>query len=161
MTTLSFGSGVVQRLIPHRPPLLLVDRVDGFERAPRSLRACRHVSANDPIFLGHFPALAIYPGVLVLEGLAQTAAILRVLTELERKAVEAGGSSDDVISALHNLELGHRLDPRFRPGWGEERLAKGPSMGFLVASEIKFKKPVFPGDRLAYSVVLERELGAL
>ncbi len=161
MSTLCLGSGVVRRLLPHRPPLLLVDRIDGLEREPRRLRASRCISANEPILAGHFPALAIYPGALILEGLAQAAALLRVITELERAAAEDGGSADEVLAALHNLDLGYRLEPGFRPGLGEERLGKGVSLGFLAASELKFKKPVFPGVELGYLVELEGELGAL
>lgn len=65
----------IQELIPHRYPMLLVDRVLDFE-AKKSLHAIKNVSFNEPVFMGHFPELAIFPGVLILEALAQATGIL-------------------------------------------------------------------------------------
>jgi len=61
--------------IPHRPPFLLVDRVLEFE-AFRSILAIKNVTINEPFFQGHFPIKPVMPGVLIVEALAQTAAIL-------------------------------------------------------------------------------------
>lgn len=65
----------IQELIPHRYPMLLVDRVLDYE-ANKSLHAIKNVSFNEPVFMGHFPELAIFPGVLILEALAQATGIL-------------------------------------------------------------------------------------
>jgi 3-hydroxyacyl-[acyl-carrier-protein] dehydratase len=61
--------------LPHRYPFLMVDRVTDFE-ANKSLKALKNVTFNEPIFTGHFPQSPIFPGVLILEALAQTAALL-------------------------------------------------------------------------------------
>jgi 3-hydroxyacyl-[acyl-carrier-protein] dehydratase len=68
----------IQRLLPHRPPFLLVDRVVGHERGKR-LVAWKNVTMNEPFFTGHFPGQAVMPGVLILEALAQAAGILAFL----------------------------------------------------------------------------------
>jgi len=74
------GPDEIARLIPHRPPFLLVDRIERFTSAPvPSIRTSRRLSANEWIFAGHFPGLAVLPGALILEGLAQTMALLRAL----------------------------------------------------------------------------------
>ncbi len=65
----------VKALIPHRYPMLLIDRVLDFE-AGDWLHAIKNVSINEPIFTGHFPELAIFPGVLILEAMAQATGIL-------------------------------------------------------------------------------------
>lgn len=65
----------IQRYLPHRYPFLLVDRVTGFEPGA-SLQAYKNVTFNEPIFTGHFPQSPVFPGVLILEGLAQAAALL-------------------------------------------------------------------------------------
>jgi len=65
----------IQELIPHRYPMLLVDRVLDFE-AGKTLHAIKNVTFNEPVFMGHFPELAIFPGVLILEALAQATGIL-------------------------------------------------------------------------------------
>lgn len=65
----------IQELIPHRYPMLLVDRVLDFEPG-KTLHAIKNVSFNEPVFMGHFPELAIFPGVLILESLAQATGIL-------------------------------------------------------------------------------------
>jgi 3-hydroxyacyl-[acyl-carrier-protein] dehydratase len=65
---------ILERL-PHRFPFLLVDRVIEFER-DKTLLAIKNVSINEPFFAGHFPVKAVMPGVLIVEALAQAAAIL-------------------------------------------------------------------------------------
>jgi 3-hydroxyacyl-[acyl-carrier-protein] dehydratase len=62
-------------LIPHRFPFLLVDRVLEFE-SNQYLIAIKNVTINEPFFTGHFPVKAVMPGVLIVEALAQAAAIL-------------------------------------------------------------------------------------
>jgi 3-hydroxyacyl-[acyl-carrier-protein] dehydratase len=69
----------IQRLLPHRPPFLLVDRVVAFEK-DKSLTALKSVTMNEPHFVGHFPGHPVMPGVLILEALAQAAALLACLS---------------------------------------------------------------------------------
>ena len=69
----------IQRLLPHRPPFLLVDRVVAFEKET-SLTAVKGVTMNEPFFTGHFPGHPVMPGVLILEALAQAAALLACLS---------------------------------------------------------------------------------
>ena len=64
----------VKERIPHREPFLLVDGV--ISMTDSEILAFRDLLQNDPVFEGHFPGYPIYPGVLILEGLAQTAGIL-------------------------------------------------------------------------------------
>ena len=65
----------ILNFLPHRYPFLLVDRVLEIEHG-KSIIAIKNVSMNEPFFCGHFPAKAIMPGVLIVEALAQAAAIL-------------------------------------------------------------------------------------
>jgi len=65
----------IQKLLPHRYPFLLVDRVVSIDPG-KALRAYKNVSVNEPFFQGHFPGHPVMPGVLVLEALAQASAIL-------------------------------------------------------------------------------------
>jgi 3-hydroxyacyl-[acyl-carrier-protein] dehydratase len=67
----------IQALIPHRPPFLLVDRVVLVEPGKR-LVGWKGVTMNEPFFAGHFPGHPVMPGVLILEALAQAAALLAV-----------------------------------------------------------------------------------
>lgn len=69
----------IQRLLPHRPPFLLVDRVVEFEPNKRVV-ALKGVTMNEPFFQGHFPAQPVMPGVLILEALAQAAALLATMS---------------------------------------------------------------------------------
>ncbi|WP_027184300.1 3-hydroxyacyl-ACP dehydratase FabZ [Desulfovibrio inopinatus] len=64
-------------LIPHRYPFLLVDRIVDYTPG-ESLRAYKNVTINEPFFQGHFPGLPVMPGVLILEALAQSGAVLVV-----------------------------------------------------------------------------------
>ena len=65
----------ILELLPHRYPFLLVDRVLDFEEG-KFLRAVKNVSFNEPFFQGHFPGKPIFPGVLILEAMAQATGIL-------------------------------------------------------------------------------------
>ncbi len=65
--------------LPHRFPMLLVDRVLAVE-AGKHIHAIKNVSVNEPFFAGHFPHYPVMPGVLILEALAQAAAILSFRT---------------------------------------------------------------------------------
>ncbi len=65
----------ILKKLPHRYPILLVDRVIEFERNVR-IKALKNVTINEPFFMGHFPTRPVMPGVLMLEALAQTAALL-------------------------------------------------------------------------------------
>ena len=69
----------IKRMLPHRYPLLLVDRVLTWE-ANKSITAIKNVTVNEEFFNGHFPHKPVMPGVLMIEALAQTAAILSFMT---------------------------------------------------------------------------------
>jgi 3-hydroxyacyl-[acyl-carrier-protein] dehydratase len=70
----------IQKILPHRPPFLLVDRIDEIEPGVRAVgRKC--VTMNEPFFVGHFPGKAVMPGVLILEALAQTGALVMLSLE--------------------------------------------------------------------------------
>lgn len=62
----------IMRLLPHRYPFLLIDRIVGIVRDERAI-GIKNVTANEPHFTGHFPENPIMPGVLIVEGMAQTA----------------------------------------------------------------------------------------
>lgn len=72
----------ISRMLPHRYPFLLVDRVEGIE-VGKKVVAVKNVTANEPFFPGHFPGNPIMPGVLIVEAMAQAAAILGVATHPE------------------------------------------------------------------------------
>jgi 3-hydroxyacyl-[acyl-carrier-protein] dehydratase len=69
----------IMRYLPHRYPFLLVDRVTEFE-ANKRIKALKNVTINEPFFMGHFEQYPVMPGVLIIEALAQTAAILSFKT---------------------------------------------------------------------------------
>jgi 3-hydroxyacyl-[acyl-carrier-protein] dehydratase len=69
----------IMEMIPHRYPMLLVDRVVGM-RADTSAVGIKNVTMNEPFFQGHFPQRPVMPGVMIIECMAQTAAVLVVYT---------------------------------------------------------------------------------
>jgi 3-hydroxyacyl-[acyl-carrier-protein] dehydratase len=74
-------------LLPHRYPMLLIDRVIDFTPG-ESLHAIKNVSINEPIFTGHFPNQPIFPGVLILEAMAQATGLLGFKTVENRSESE-------------------------------------------------------------------------
>ena len=110
----------IMRLLPHRYPFLLVDRVvevDGTQR----LVGIKNVSINEHFFAGHFPVKPVMPGVLIVEAMAQAAGILGFRTM-------------------------------------DKKPADGSIYYFVGADNLRFKRPVVPGDRLQLeaSIVTEK-----
>jgi 3-hydroxyacyl-[acyl-carrier-protein] dehydratase len=69
----------IMKLLPHRYPFLFVDRVENIVRGEKAT-GIKHVTLNEQVFQGHFPGAPIFPGVLILESMAQTAAVLALLS---------------------------------------------------------------------------------
>jgi len=70
----------ILKALPHRYPFLMVDRVINI-RGDQSAIGIKNVTANEPQFLGHFPGNPVFPGVLIIEGMAQTAGVICTLAE--------------------------------------------------------------------------------
>ncbi|TQR30950.1 3-hydroxyacyl-[acyl-carrier-protein] dehydratase FabZ [Campylobacter sp. MIT 99-7217] len=64
----------IQEILPHRYPFLLVDKITELKKG-EYIKGYKNISISDHVFLGHFPAHPIYPGVLILEGMAQTGGV--------------------------------------------------------------------------------------
>lgn len=104
--------------LPHRYPFLLVDRVLELEEG-KEITAVKNVTINEPFFPGHFTYHPVMPGVLVVEALAQAAAILSF------KTMKSKPSDDSVYY-------------------------------FAGIDNVRFKKPVSPGDQLILKVRIDR-----
>jgi 3-hydroxyacyl-[acyl-carrier-protein] dehydratase len=77
----------IQKILPHRYPFLLVDKVTSMTEK-ENIFAYKNISISEPVFQGHFPDHPIYPGVMILEGMAQAGGIL---------ALKSSGLSDEEI----------------------------------------------------------------
>src|SRR5262245_62837493 len=77
----------IRRILPHRYPMLLVDRI--VEMEPERIVGIKNVTANEPFFQGHFPDFPVMPGVLIVEAMAQAAGVLvlKSIPDRERKLV--------------------------------------------------------------------------
>ena len=112
-------SDQIQKIIPHRYPFLLVDRI--LEMDQKRAVGIKNVSINEPFFQGHFPGHPIMPGVLIIEALAQVAGVYML--------------SRDKFQG---------------------RLAY-----FLTLDEVKFRKPVLPGDQLRLEIEILKFRGKI
>ena len=102
----------IQKILPHRYPFLLIDRIEEMERWKRIV-GIKNVTINEHYFQGHFPGKPIMPGVLILESMAQAGGLL-LLQEVEER---------------------------------EQKLTYLASM-----NDVKFRRPVMPGDQLRVEV---------
>jgi len=115
----AMGIEEVMKLLPHRYPILMVDRILKLEG--NNIVGLKNVSINEPHFLGHFPGHPIMPGVLQLEAMAQVAGIL----------------------LLKRIEMANQI------------------AYFMSAEEVKWRKPVVPGDVLIIEVELTKIRGKI
>ncbi len=92
----------VRRLLPHRPPLLLVDGVEAISAEPPALKAFKQIDASEPVLAGHFPSRPIWPGVYCIEGLAQTCALLGALLQAQGTP---GTTTDGFTAILANADV--------------------------------------------------------
>ncbi len=85
----------IQKILPHRPPFLLLDRVEELVPGKHAVgRKC--VTMNEPYFVGHFPGKAVMPGVIILEALAQTGALVMLTVEKNAGKIVYFGGMDKV-----------------------------------------------------------------
>ena len=121
----------IQKLLPHRPPFLLVDRVVALAPGQR-LVAWKSVTMNEPFFVGHFPGQPVMPGVLILEALAQAGALLAVKSMTPDEAKDKltylmgidGARFRRPVVPGDRLELVVSLDKRKGPVWKMKGVAK-------------------------------------
>jgi 3-hydroxyacyl-[acyl-carrier-protein] dehydratase len=71
LTPLAWGREEIQRILPHREPFLLVDRLTGVSFDEEAIAGSRVISPDDPVFAGHFPGSPVYPGCLEVEMIGQ------------------------------------------------------------------------------------------
>jgi 3-hydroxyacyl-[acyl-carrier-protein] dehydratase len=132
----------ILKRLPHRYPFLLVDRVLSFERDAR-IQALKNVTINEPFFAGHFPARPVMPGVLMLEALAQTAALL----SFESMDVEPG---DDMVVYFVGID-GARFKRPVEPG---DQLILDASIERAKAGIYKYKTRASVGGETAVEAEL-------
>jgi 3-hydroxyacyl-[acyl-carrier-protein] dehydratase len=129
----------IMKVLPHRPPFLLIDRIEEMEEG-LSATAIKNVTMNEPFFVGHFPENPVMPGVLIIEALAQTGAVaILSLPENKGKTAYFGGIKK----------------ARFR-----RKVVPGDTLR-LVVEIIRLKGPVGIGSAVAYvgdEVAAEAEL---
>jgi len=129
----------ILKRLPHRYPILLVDRVQELVKGER-IRAIKNVSINEPFFLGHFPHRPVMPGVLVLEALAQAATLLAIETMdivLDEKSVV-------YFAGIDNARFKRPVEPG-------DQLVLEVTLGRAKAGIYKFNAQAFVGEELAVS----------
>ncbi|MFR9795978.1 3-hydroxyacyl-ACP dehydratase FabZ [Streptomyces sp. MS06] len=133
--TFSYSSDDIKRMLPHRWPMLMIDRA--FDVVPGvSGRGVKSVSVNEPFFAGHYPDHSIMPGVMIVEAMAQLVAVVYVAEIIEAPAPEDGGTEA-------------AGDP-------------SQSVGYLGSiSSMKFSRLVVPGDQLRLEAKLGQRLRGL
>lgn len=127
----------ILKQLPHRYPILLVDRVLELEKGQR-IKALKNVTINEPFFAGHFPHRPVMPGVLMLEAMAQAAALLSFDT--------MGVTPDDKTVYYFAGIDGARFKRPVEPG---DQLIMDVTLERAKAGIFKFKGVTYVGDQVA------------
>ena len=127
----------ILKLLPHRYPILLVDRVLSIEKGKR-IQALKNVTINEPFFTGHFPHRPVMPGVLMLEAMAQAAALLTFDTL-------AVAPDDKTVYYFAGID-GARFKRPVEPG---DQLVMDVTLERAKAGIYKFKGTTRVGDEVA------------
>ena len=131
----------IQKILPHKYPMLLVDKVLELEEGKRIV-AVKNVTANEPFFQGHFPGNPIMPGVLITESLAQTGAIM--LLSMEENKGKLG-----VFTGINNFKFRKQVVPgdtlileaeliQYRHGMGKANVKAAVEGAVAAMGEISF-----------------------
>jgi 3-hydroxyacyl-[acyl-carrier-protein] dehydratase len=132
----------ILKMLPHRYPILLVDRVLEVEKGKR-IKAIKNVTINEDFFNGHFPHRPVMPGVLMLEALAQTAALL---------SFETLGETPDENTVYYFAGIdGARFKRPVEPG---DQLILEVDLDRMKAGIFKFKARALVGTELAVEAEL-------
>jgi 3-hydroxyacyl-[acyl-carrier-protein] dehydratase len=127
----------ILKQLPHRYPFLLVDRVLEVEKGKR-IKALKNVTINEPFFVGHFPHRPVMPGVLMLEAMAQVAALL---------AFDTLGVTPDNKTIYYFAGIdGARFKRPVEPG---DQLVMDVSLERMKSGIFKFKGTTRVGDEIA------------
>ncbi|NCA79563.1 MAG: 3-hydroxyacyl-ACP dehydratase FabZ [Sphingobacteriia bacterium] len=103
------GEGI-QKIIPHRYPFLLIDRVEDIE-VGKSCIAFKNVSNNEWFFQGHFPNYAVMPGVLIIEAMAQAAGVLAFATLISEEVCKPGDADFVYFTSIENAKFKRPVAP--------------------------------------------------
>lgn len=131
----------IMRILPHRYPFLLVDKITGIDLEKGTISGLKNLTMNEAFFQGHFPGTPLMPGVLIIEALAQTGGIL----------VHLKGGTEDKLAVLLSINNAKFRSP-VKPGDTLTLQATGLHFGSRGG---KVKAEAYVGDRLA----CEAELG--
>ena len=132
----------ILKQLPHRYPFLLVDRVLAIDKG-KTIRAIKNVTMNEPFFQGHFPHRPVMPGVLMLEALAQAAALLAF------DALDTS-PSEDTVYYFAGID-GARFKRPVEPG---DQLILDVTLLRMKAGIFKFKARALVGEDLAVEAEL-------
>lgn len=138
----------IKKIIPHRYPFLMVDRIENLA-VGKSCTAYKNVSNNEWFFQGHFPQYPVFPGVLIIESMAQSAGVLAFETLIDEKVTEAGQSDFVYFTSIENAKFRKPVVPgdvmrmeisvTQRHGNKFWRFAGQAYVGDVLASEAEFK----------------------
>ena len=127
----------ILKLLPHRYPILLVDRVLEIEPGVR-IKALKNVTINEPFFMGHFPKHPVMPGVLMIEAMAQAAALLSFSTM-------GSGPDDKSVYYFAGID-GARFKRPVGPG---DQMIMDVTLLRMKAGIFKYKAITRVGDHMA------------
>lgn len=138
----------IRKIIPHRYPFLMVDRIEEVELG-KSCMAYKNVSNNEWFFQGHFPQYPVFPGVLIIEAMAQSAGVLAFMTLFDERVTEPGKSDFVYFTSIENAKFRKPVIPgdvikmeikiEQRHGNKFWRFSGKAYVGENVASEAEFK----------------------
>lgn len=138
---------IIEQLIGVQHPLIMVDKITEYNSQMGFLRSKKYISANEPVFTGHFPGFKLWPGILTIEGLRQSALLYLAMQKIESK---------DLLTSILQLQLQMTLASHADKALSESTLNYMKQLRSTVQNtfdiRIKLVAPIFSACVIDYQI---------
>lgn len=150
--TYNIGAEIIERLINVQHPLIMVDKITEYNSQKGLLKSKKYISANEPVFSGHFPGFKLWPGIHTIEGLRQSALLFLAMQKMENNDLLRG-----IVQLQLQLTLVSHADQTLSESTLEYLSLLKPTSQNTFETRMKLVTPVFAACIIDYEIIQDQE----